>query len=48
MTPTFTPKDLKRISAHLEMSVSEFKEKWLYYDKKEQRLDECKTTLPVS
>jgi len=36
MTPTFTPKDLKRISAHLEMSVSEFKEKWLYYDKKDK------------
>ena len=31
-----TPKDLKRISAHLEMSVSEFKEKWLYYDKKDK------------
>ncbi len=36
MTPTFTPKDLRRISAHLEMSVAEFKEKWLYYDKKDK------------
>ncbi len=29
MTPTFTPKDLKRISAHLEMTPKEFKDKWL-------------------
>lgn len=36
MTPTFTTKDIKRISAHLEMSVAGFKEKWLYYDKKDK------------
>ncbi len=30
MTPSYTSKDLKRISAHLSMSVKEFKEKWLY------------------
>jgi uncharacterized protein len=35
MSPTFTNKDLKRIAAHVEMSVAEFKEKWLFYDKKD-------------
>jgi Fe-S-cluster containining protein len=35
MTPTFTSKDIKRISEHLSMSADEFKEKWLYYDKKD-------------
>lgn len=30
MTPTFTPKDIKRISAHVGMTVAEFKEKWLH------------------
>lgn len=34
MTPTFTSKDIKRISSHFEMSIKEFKEKWLQYDKK--------------
>ena len=33
MTPTFTPKDIKRISAHLSMTAQEFKDKWLYLDK---------------
>jgi hypothetical protein len=33
MTPTFTPADLKRISAHLGMTVEAFKEKWLYKDR---------------
>ena len=33
MTPTFTTKDLKRISAHFEMTPAAFKEKWLMYDK---------------
>ena len=36
MTPTFTNTDIKRIAAHLEMSPAEFKEKWLYYDKKDK------------
>lgn len=36
MSPTFNTKDLKRISAHLGMSVKAFKEKWLYYDKKDK------------
>jgi len=34
MTPTFTKEDLKRISAHFNMSVKDFKEKWLYKEKK--------------
>jgi Fe-S-cluster containining protein len=29
MTPTFTPTDIKRISAHLGMATREFKDKWL-------------------
>ena len=33
MSPTFTPKDLRRISAHLGMDVESFKEKWLYKDR---------------
>jgi len=28
--PTFKEKDMKRISAHLNMTVQEFKDKWLY------------------
>jgi Fe-S-cluster containining protein len=35
MTPTFTPKDVKRISAHFEMTPVAFREKWLKYDKKD-------------
>ncbi len=35
MTPTFSPKDIKRISVHFEMTPVAFKEKWLLYDKKE-------------
>ncbi len=44
MTPTFTPKDIKRISAHLGMTAAAFKEKWLYYDKKDK--DWMNTTQP--
>jgi len=36
MTPTFTPKDIKRIAAHMGMSANAFKEKWLYFDKKDK------------
>lgn len=36
MTPTFTPQDLKRIAAHLNMSVMEFKEKWLKYERSDK------------
>jgi Fe-S-cluster containining protein len=32
MTPTFTPGDIKRIAAHLEMTPAAFKAKWLYKD----------------
>jgi len=35
MSPTFTNKDIKRISTHLEMTPAAFKEKWLYFDKKD-------------
>jgi uncharacterized protein len=30
MSPTFTFQDMKRISAHFGMTISAFKEKWLY------------------
>jgi uncharacterized protein len=33
MTPTYTFKDLQRISKHLNMTIGQFKEKWLYKDK---------------
>jgi uncharacterized protein len=33
MSPTYTPADLKRISAHFNMTVQEFIDKWLYKDK---------------
>ena len=33
MTPTYTFKDLQRISKHLNMTISQFKAKWLYKDK---------------
>lgn len=36
MSPTFNAKDLRRISAHFNMSVQEFKDKWLLYDKKDK------------
>jgi Fe-S-cluster containining protein len=29
MTPTFTPNDIRRISKHLDMSVKDFRKKWL-------------------
>jgi len=35
MTPTFTVKDIKRISSHFSMTPVAFKEKWLRYDKKD-------------
>ena len=35
MSPTFTSADIKRISAHLDMSPIAFKEKWLMFDKKD-------------
>ena len=33
MSPTYTRKDIRRISAHLGMSERAFREKWLYKDK---------------
>jgi len=36
MTPTFTPKDIKRISEHLDMTPAGFKEKYLVYVKKDK------------
>jgi Fe-S-cluster containining protein len=33
MTPTYTFKDLQRISKHLNMTIKQFREKWLYRDK---------------
>ena len=36
MTPTFSTTDLKRISSHFEMTVEEFKNKWLKFDKKDK------------
>lgn len=35
MTPTFSNTDIRRISAYLEMTPDEFKNKWLHYDKKD-------------
>jgi len=33
MTPTFTPGDIKRISAHFGETPDDFKEKWLYKER---------------
>jgi Fe-S-cluster containining protein len=33
MTPTFTTKDIRRISKHLNMRPKDFKERWLHYEK---------------
>lgn len=35
MSPTYTFKDIKRISAHFGMRPKDFKEKWLYLDKRD-------------
>lgn len=34
MSPTYTFMDIKRIAAHLGMRPKDFREKWLYFDKK--------------
>lgn len=44
MTPTFTITDIKRISGFLKMTESDFKAKWLFYDKKDK--DWQNTTQP--
>lgn len=33
MSPTYTTGDIKRIAAHLDMKVDEFKKKWLYKER---------------
>jgi Fe-S-cluster containining protein len=33
MTPTYTSKDMRRISSHFGMTVQEFKDKWLYKER---------------
>jgi len=43
MTPTYTKEDIKRISAHLNMTPKEFKAKWLY---KDETGDWMNTTQP--
>lgn len=43
MTPTYTKEDIKRISAHLNMTLKEFKAKWLY---KDETGDWMNTTQP--
>lgn len=35
MSPTFNTKDIKRIATHFRMTPKAFKEKWLYFDKKD-------------
>jgi Fe-S-cluster containining protein len=34
MTPTYTPSDIKRISKHVNMTVAQYKDKYLYKDNK--------------
>ena len=36
MTPTFTTKDIRRISKHLNMRPIDFKTRWLTYEKKDK------------
>jgi Fe-S-cluster containining protein len=36
MTPTFTPKDIKRIAEHLDMKPIEFRDKYLFYEKRDK------------
>jgi uncharacterized protein len=35
MSPTFTTKDIKRIATHFEITLKEFKEKWLFFDEED-------------
>lgn len=36
MTPTFTNADIKRIAAHLSITIADFKNKWLHFEKKDK------------
>jgi hypothetical protein len=47
MTPTFTTKDIRRISKHLNMRPKDFKERWLRYEKKDDDWMNINTALPV-
>lgn len=44
MTPTYKPKDIKRIADHFGMTSKEFKDKWLY--KEEDTGDWMNTSTP--
>ncbi len=44
MTPTYSVKDISRISKHLGMTAKDFKEKWLYQEK--ETGDWMNTTQP--
>ena len=35
MTPTYTPADIKRISAHFNQTPQQFKDQWLVYEKRD-------------
>lgn len=53
MTPTYTFKDLQRISKHLNMTIKQFKEKWLYKNREGEWMNvntpcqflDCKTNM---
>ena len=47
MTPTFTPKDITRISAHLGMKPHEFKDKWLLKEEDTGDWVNKTATMPV-
>ncbi len=36
MSPTYSFQDIKRIAAHFNLKIKDFKSKWLYFDKKEE------------
>ena len=36
MTPTFNKEDIKRIAAYFQLTPDQFKDKWLFYDKKDK------------
>ena len=44
MTPTYTNADMKRIAAHLQMTIPAFKKKWLYQEK--ETGDWMNTSIP--
>ena len=42
ITPTFTPKDIKRAAGFLHMTPAAFKQKWLVKEKKDKENKPCK------